>query len=136
MKLINANNLLLPKGIHYALIMVISISIILSVTGCTRKTEFELLQGNWAYVSVSRGDSSVMEVNGDDLFYLRPDSTFEYHIASVNKRMQGRWIYTGDTLHLAYSEPDTIRYFAVDRISEYNLNMHEGQTQFVFHRVR
>lgn len=102
---------------------------------CTYMPEQKLLSGTWVYQSVLRGDSSIMELSSDDRFTLDADSSFAYSIASVNKDMSGTWSFSGDTLHLHYDKPDTIRHFAIDIISEHTLSMHEGPVHFKLSRL-
>lgn len=93
------------------------------------------MTGNWKYTSVEKNHESLFAIGDNDVMILQADSLFEYHISSVNKHMYGKWSYTDHTLHLKYAEPDTIRHFKVDILSDHILKMHEGEVVFNFTRV-
>lgn len=124
MKSTNANKLLL---------LFISV---LSLSSCKYRPETELLTGHWKYSSIENKDSSIIEINDNDIMTINADSTFEYHIESVNKHMYGKWTYTDHTLHLHYKAPDTIRHFPIDILSKHLLKMHENEVTFNFKKIK
>lgn len=93
------------------------------------------MTGNWKYTTVEKNQESLFTIGDNDVMILQADSLFEYHISSVNKHMYGKWSYTDHTLHLKYADPDTIRHFKVDILSDHILKMHEGEVVFNFTRV-
>lgn len=104
-------------------------------TACNYKSETSLMTGNWKYTTVEKNQESLFTIGDNDVMILQADSLFEYHISSVNKHMYGKWSYTDHTLHLKYADPDTIRHFKVDILSDHILKMHEGEVVFNFTRV-
>ncbi|MBL7837302.1 MAG: lipocalin family protein [Bacteroidetes bacterium] len=108
----------------------------LAIGSCTYKPEDKLVQGYWQYEDIKAGDSALISISDNDIMTLRSDSTFEYHIESVQKHMYGKWTYSDHTLHLKYNNPDTIRHFSVDLLSNHQLIMHEGDVSFKFSRIK
>ncbi len=103
---------------------------------CSYKPEKKLVEGYWKYEAIGREGKSTVVIGDNDIMTIRPDSTFEYHIESVKKHMYGTWSYSDHTLHLKYKEPDTLRHFEVDLLSNYKLIMHEGEVEFKFSRIK
>ncbi len=124
MKLTNANSQL----------SVLVLFIVFSA--CQYKPESELVSGQWKYTSIDKNSESLISIGDNDVMILQKDSAFEYHINSVNKHMYGKWSYSDHTIHLKYAEPDTIRHFKVDILSDHILKMHEGEVVFNFTRVK
>jgi hypothetical protein len=94
-----------------------------------------MMCGIWNYTQVSKGDSSLFEVNSEDLMILGNDSSFTYDIQSVNKHSKGSWTYSDHVLHLKYIKPDTIRHFKIKKLSAATLEMEENGVVFKFVKV-
>ena len=103
---------------------------------CKYKPETELVQGHWKYEQVTKDGKPAMTIGDNDILTLNPDSTFEYHIESVKYHKYGSWTYSQHTLHLHYTEPDTIRHFEVDLLSRHKMRMHEGAMGFEFSKIK
>lgn len=103
---------------------------------CHQKAETEFLIGHWKYEAVNKNGQSIIPIKDNDQFILRADSSFEYHIESVNKHMYGHWTYTDHTLHLDYDSPPALRHFKIDILSKYTLEMHEDSVTFLFHSAQ
>lgn len=124
MKLINASKLSLL------------ITALLFFFSCTYKPESDLVKGIWKYESVEKAGKKSMEIGDNDFMRLNDDSSFEYHIESLNKHMTGHWSYKDHVLDLKYSVPDTLRHFKVLILSNYQLQMQEADVNFKFSRIK
>ncbi len=122
MKLTNANN----KVVLFTAFL---------MSACSFHAERDLIQGGWKYISVTSADSSVIEVSDNDRLFINADSSFMYYIESVNMHKKGKWKYEDHELHLKYADPDTIRKFKIDILSNYRLKFSEGNTVFEFQKV-
>ncbi len=121
MRLTNANKVLL--------------TLVILLVSCHYKPERSMIIGNWKYISVHQGETPAFEISDNDHLSLSEDSSFYYRIESINKSMKGTWNYTGHTLHLHYTQPDTTRHFNIDVLTKYNLNFHEGDLHFKMNRI-
>lgn len=124
MKLTNANKLIVAFS-----------AILFTVTSCQYRSESELIKGPWKYVSITRQDSNIIQISDDDYFQINSDSTFKYAVHSVKKLMSGKWTYSDQTLHLKYIQPDTLRHFKINLISNHDLEMQEGNVIYKFKKV-
>lgn len=124
MKLTNANNLISAF-----------IAILFTISSCHFRSESDLIKGSWKYVSITRQDSNIINITDDDYFQLNADSTFRYAVHSVKKQMSGGWTYSDQTLHLKYLNPDTLRHFKINLISNHDLEMQEGNVIYKFKKV-
>lgn len=127
MKLISVNKLL-------------TATLVLALSACSFKPETEQITGSWKYLSIgipdAAGNIQTAGISDDDYLQLNADSSFEYHIISLKKHMQGRWHYSEHTLHLNYIAPDTQRHFKIDILSDFALSMHEGAAVFELQRIQ
>ncbi len=105
------------------------------VTACQYRSEKDMVTGSWKYVSITKQDSSVIEISDNDYLQLNTDSSFQYRIHSIDKNMKGSWFYSGHALHLHYMHPDTTRHFQIDILTKYKLDFHEGDMVFKFTRI-
>jgi len=112
---------------------------LLTLAACSYKPESEQITGSWKYLSIGLADADgniqTAGISDEDFLKLNADSTFEYHIASLKKHMHGRWLFSEHTLHLTYHNPDTLRHFEVDILSDFALSMHEGKAVFELQRM-
>lgn len=110
-------------------------AILLILTSCQYHSESKLITGPWKYVSITRNDSNIINISDDDYFQINADSTFNYAVHSVKKQMSGKWTYNDQTLHLKYIEPDTLRHFKINLLSNHNLEMQEGKVIYKLKKV-
>lgn len=124
MKLTNANKLISAFS-----------AILFTLTSCQYRSESELIIGPWKYVSITRQDSIIINISDEDYFQINADSTFKYAVHSVKKHKSGQWTYNDQTLHLKYLNPDTLRHFKINLISNHDLEMQEGNVIYKFKKV-
>lgn len=102
---------------------------------CHYRSEQDILQGHWKYNQVQKNGKSAFPISDNDILVISSDKSFKYDIESVNKHLSGTWTYTDHTLHLKYQNPDTLRHFNIDILSNKALKMHEGDMYFYFTRI-
>lgn len=108
---------------------------ILLLSACTYKPETEIMKGNWKYESISKDGKAFLPIGDNDVFKLTDDS-FYYDLELAGKHMSGTWTYSERSLHLHYNQPDTVRHFEMDVISEKQMKFHEGPVQFSLKKIK
>lgn len=97
---------------------------------CHYQSKESFLIGKWEYKQIE-GLKNPVEIDLDDHFILDSTHSFKYQIKSLNKQMQGNWRLSNDTLVLHYLPQDTTRYFKINILSKYTLDINEGKVNFV-----
>jgi CNT family concentrative nucleoside transporter len=93
------------------------------------------LINRWTFQSITNPQQDTLfEVNAEDYFELKADSTFAYRLAAKNNlQAKGTYRFKNDTLILSYVLPtDTVRYYQLDSLSPYQLVFTEGAIRFAF----
>jgi hypothetical protein len=99
-------------------------------SACHYQSKESFIIGQWQYQQIE-GLKAPVEIDLEDHFTLDSLHNFNYQIKSLNKQMKGQWRLSNDTLVLHYLPEDTTRYFKINILSKYTLDLNEGKVHFV-----
>lgn len=103
---------------------------------CNKKTNKDILLGNWKFDSIYSTDSigNIQEFENSDSFNLNSDGHFDYSIKKLSLEKKGKWDLQKDSLFLHYTNPDTTRVFIIEILSSNILLLKEGNKSFKYKR--
>ena len=99
-------------------------------SACHYQSKESFIVGQWQYQKIA-GLKNPVEIGLEDHFILDSAHNFNYQIKSLNKQMKGQWRLSNDTLVLHYLPEDTTRYFKINILSKYTLDLNEGKVNFL-----
>ena len=102
----------------------------LTWNACHYQSKESFIIGQWQYQKIE-GLKKPVEIGLEDHFIFDSAHNFNYQIKSLNKQMKGLWQLSNDTLVLHYLTEDTTRYFKINILSKYTLDLNEGNVNFI-----
>jgi len=118
------------------LLLFLLLFVCLSFYSCYKKSNKDILVGNWKFESISLDNTSenYIDFENSDSFSLNSTGHFDYSIENLSLVKHGKWDLKKDTLFLYYHQPDSTRIFIIEILSSNSLHLKEGNNFFKFRR--
>jgi len=106
-------------------------SFTLVLVSCHYVPKSKSLEGVWKYERVEKNELRLLTITENDFLKLNPDGSFSYKLFQAGREGEGSWKFNKpNVLELTYNNPDTVRIFTVNVLTDKRLEFQENDVVF------